>query len=466
MENITVIKAAQICNGIFYGNENAKDIFINNVIIDSRKVEKGDLFVALKGENSDGHLFISSAFLNGASVVLSEQKLEQPQGAYILVESCMKALNLLAAYYRNSFDLKVVGITGSVGKTSTKEMIASVLSQKYNTLKTEGNYNNEIGLPLTIFRLDHTIEAAVFEMGISEFGEMRRLSSMAMPDAAVITNIGLCHLESLKSRDGILKAKTEILEHVKENASIILNGDDDKLVTVSNPKNTSLYFYGKEKESKFDDITCEKKVYATDITSKGLKGMQCVIHTPRGSFEALIPIPGAHNVYNALAATQVGLSFDLTLDEIKAGIETVKTISGRAHIIEVSGKTLIDDGYNANPVSMKAAFDILEMADTRKIAVLGDMKDLGDNEKQLHYETGLYLAKKQIDTIFCTGELMKELVRALKDEHVKMKVFAFETQQELEEALFAYIELKDTILIKSSHYFMDFRGLRERLKHM
>lgn len=466
MENLTVIKVAEICDGTFYGEESAKNKAIKNVIIDSRKVEKDDLFVALKGENSDGHLFIPSAFEHKACAVLSEQKLEHPNGCYILVESCMKALNRLAAYYRNSFDLKVVGITGSVGKTSTKEMIASVLSQKYHTLKTEGNYNNEIGLPLTIFRLNHTYEAAVLEMGISEFGEMRRLSSMAMPNAAVITNIGLCHLESLKSRDGILKAKTEIFEHLKEHATIILNGDDDKLVTVTSPKNAQVIFYGKGKESQLEEKACEKSVYATDIVSKGLKGMQCMIWTPIGNFSVLIPIPGEHNVYNALAATQVGLTFGLNLKEIEKGISTVKTISGRANILEVSGKTLIDDGYNANPISMKAAFDILEMADTRTIAVLGDMKDLGEKEKELHYETGVYLAKKKINTLFCTGELMKELVLALHDKKAKINIFAFETQQELEEALFAYLKPKDTILIKSSHYFMDFRGLRERLKRM
>jgi len=464
MENVTLLMAAEICNGQLIGSEQSGQIYIQNVIIDSRNVKKNDLFIALKGENSDGHIFIPSAFEKGACAVLSEQKLKNPQGTYILVENCMKALKDLATYYRNSFAIKVVGITGSVGKTSTKEMIASVLNQKYHTLKTEGNFNNEIGLPLTIFRLDHTYEAAVLEMGISEFGEMERLSSMAVPDVAVITNIGLCHLESLKTREGILKAKTEIFHHIKEKAFVFLNGDDDKLSKVEAPENSELTFYGINENMKY--AQGKKQVYATDIKSQGLKGIELNINTPKGSFEALIPIPGEHNVYNALAATAVGLAFELSLEQIKEGLTTVKTISGRTNLLEVAGKTLIDDGYNANPVSMKAALDVLEMAKGRKIAVLGDMKDLGEKEKELHYETGVYMAQKKIDTLFCTGELMEDFVKALKDKHASIETYYYKTQEEMEENLFAFMKTGDTILVKSSHYFMDFRGLRERLKHM
>lgn len=452
MKNLTLENIAKVCSGTYFGSESLKDKTISGVVIDSRKVEKDFLFVAVKGVKVDGHKFIPDVMEKGAAAVLSEQKLENPVGPYILVENTLEALKQLAEYYRKSLDIKVVGITGSVGKTSTKEMIASVLGEKFNVLKTEGNFNNEIGLPLTIFRLREEHEVAVLEMGISEFGEMHRLATMANPDVCVITNIGLCHLENLKTRDGILKAKTESFSHMKENGTAILNGDDDKLSSIKEVNGKSPVFYGISEKMEYADADCKKAVYATDIENLGLFGVKACIHTETGTFEVKIPIPGEHNVYNALAATATGLTLGLTLSEIKSGIEKAKTINGRTNIMDVDGMTVIDDCYNANPVSMKASIDVLAMAEGRKIAVLGDMGELGADEKKLHYEVGTYLAKKKIDVLFCAGELSKEMMRALQEENAAILAFYFETREELTKELLAFVKKGDTVLVKASHF--------------
>ena len=451
MKNMTLENIEKACGGRYIGTEAEKKREVLGVVIDSRQVESGYLFVAIPGEKVDGHKFIPDVFAKGAAAVLSEQQLEDPAGPYILVESTTKALRDLAEYYRKSLDIKVVGITGSVGKTSTKEMIASVLSEKYKVLKTEGNYNNEIGLPLTIFKIRAEHEVAVLEMGISEFGEMHRLATMANPDICVITNIGLCHLENLKTRDGILKAKTESFAHLKKDGIAILNGDDDKLSTIRQVGDKEPVFYGMEEKMKYRE-DAKKSVYATGVENLGLYGMQARIHTPEGERDVRIPIPGEHNVYNALAATAVGLSLGLPLDQISSGILKAKTIGGRTNLLNTGSMTVIDDCYNANPVSMKASIDVLATAEGRKIAVLGDMGELGENEKKLHYEVGEYLAKKEIDVLFCAGELSEEIAKAAQKESKTCEVYYFKTRDALLEQLLPFLKKGDTVLVKASHF--------------
>lgn len=451
MKNMTLENIEKACGGRYIGTEAEKKTEVLGVVIDSRQVESGYLFVAIPGEKVDGHKFIPDVFAKGAAAVLSEQQLEDPAGPYILVESTTKALRDLAEYYRKSLDIKVVGITGSVGKTSTKEMIASVLSEKYKVLKTEGNYNNEIGLPLTIFKIRAEHEVAVLEMGISEFGEMHRLATMANPDICVITNIGLCHLENLKTRDGILKAKTESFAHLKKDGIAILNGDDDKLSTIRQVGDKEPVFYGVEEKMEYRE-DAKKSVYATGVENLGLYGMQARIHTPEGERDVRIPIPGEHNVYNALAATAVGLSLGLSLDQISSGILKVKTIGGRTNLLNTGSMTVIDDCYNANPVSMKASIDVLATAEGRKIAVLGDMGELGENEKKLHYEVGEYLAKKEIDVLFCAGELSEEIAKAAQKESKTCEVYYFKTRDALLEQLLPFLKKGDTVLVKASHF--------------
>lgn len=451
MKNMTLENIEKACGGRYIGTEAEKKTEVLGVVIDSRQVESGYLFVAIPGEKVDGHKFIPDVFAKGAAAVLSEQQLEDPAGPYILVESTTKALRDLAEYYRKSLDIKVVGITGSVGKTSTKEMIASVLSEKYRVLKTEGNYNNEIGLPLTIFKIRAEHEVAVLEMGISEFGEMHRLAIMANPDICVITNIGLCHLENLKTRDGILKAKTESFAHLKKDGIAILNGDDDKLSTIRQVGDKEPVFYGMEEKMEYRE-DAKKSVYATGVENLGLYGMQARIHTPEGERDVRIPIPGEHNVYNALAATAVGLSLGLSLDQISSGILKAKTIGGRTNLLNTGSMTVIDDCYNANPVSMKASIDVLATAEGRKIAVLGDMGELGENEKKLHYEVGEYLAKKEIDVLFCAGELSEEIAKAAQKESKTCEVYYFKTRDALLEQLLPFLKKGDTVLVKASHF--------------
>lgn len=485
MPNMTLSNIAGACGGLYIGADELKEEIITGVVIDSRQAEKGNLFIPIKGERADGHDFIPQVFEKGVLAVLSEHELSEPQGPYILVRSTADALKRLAAFYRQQLSVKVVGITGSVGKTSTKEMIASVLSQKYHVLKTAGNFNNEIGLPLTIFRIRPEHEAAVLEMGISDFGEMHRLAFMANPDICVITNIGWCHLENLHTRDGILQAKTECFEHLRPGGIVILNGDDDKLCTKRMVQGRPPVFYGIEDPSasggmiklhmpmegngqklaaaEIKEQSVEKSVYASEIKNLGFDGISCKITTEKGSFTAHIPIPGEHNVYNALAAATVGLTMGLTLEEIQNGINSAETISGRINYTKVGQFHLIDDCYNANPVSMKASLSVLSQAKGRTIAVLGDMGELGEKERQYHYEVGAAVAKEGIDTLFCTGELSEEYARAVYEAESICKVFRYHDLQTMTRELLTYIKPGDTVLVKASH-FMEFSKIVDEIK--
>ncbi len=451
MKNLSLEKIAEACHGRLVFSKEQPEKEVEDITIDSRTVKVGSLFVAIKGERVDGHAFLKDVFEKGAMAALVEDLPEELPGPCIQVASCLQAIKDLAEFYLQGLDLKVVGITGSVGKTSTKEMIAQVLSEKYQVLATAGNFNNEIGLPLTIFRIRDEHEVAVLEMGISDFGEMSRLAKIARPDIAVITNIGICHLENLKTRDGILKAKTEIFDYMKEDGLVVLNGDDDKLSTVKEVKGRVPYFFSLEEK--------QASVYATKVESLGLDGMKASICTECGSFEAKIQIPGIHNVQNALAATQIGLLLGLSLDEIKSGIEKAKTIKGRTNLIHCTdGKIVIDDCYNANPVSMKEALNVLDLALGRKIAVLGDMGELGTNEAELHYEVGEHLAGTQIDVVFCAGTLMKELADAVEKYAPEKQIFYFKEKEEMKKELYRFTKAGDAILVKASH-FMGFEEI-------
>lgn len=473
MKNMTLEHIAKVCGGVYRGGAADKTREIAGAVIDSRLVGKDFLFIAVRGERVDGHDFIPSAFERGALAALSERELEDPAGAYILVDSTLDAMKKLAADYRAGLNITVVGITGSVGKTSTKEMIASVLAQKYAVLKTEGNLNNEIGLPLTIFKIREEHEVAVLEMGISDFGEMHRLAKMARPDICVITNIGLCHLENLGTRDGILKAKTEVFEHMVPGGVAVLNGDDDKLCAKTVVNGRAAVFYGlgsAAKEAEQPDGTrtaAVKSAYATDIEAVGLSGTRAILHYRKKeggevSFPVEIPIAGGHNVYNALAAVCVARELGLTTEEMRRGIGDVRTIGGRSNLLERNGVTVIDDCYNANPVSMKASIDVLSKASGRKIAVLGDMGELGADERKLHAMVGEYFAGKGIDALFCMGELTKDLADAVQECSGTTAVRRYEDMDALVAALKGELKKGDTVLVKASH-FMNFHKIVEQL---
>ncbi len=452
MENITLEQILECCQGQYFGSREDLKREVTGIVTDSRKIVPGNLFVPLKGEKTDGHKYIPQVLEAGALASLSENVLSGNPGNYILVESALEAMQRIAAFYRNYLGLKVVGITGSVGKTSTKEMIASVLKERYKVHKTAGNFNNHIGLPLTIFGIKKEHEVGVLEMGISDFGEMHTLASMSNPDICVLTNIGLCHLENLKTRDGILKAKTECFQHMRENGRVILNGLDDKLNTIKEVKGSSPVFYGREGDA----------AYATDVTDLGLLGIRIHLHLYGEVREVTIPIPGEHNIYNALAAACVGHELGMDIEEICRGIQSVETIGGRSNLIQVKGMTLIDDCYNANPVSMKASIDVLSKAPGRKIAVLGDMGELGKEEKELHAQMGTYLSEKNIDYLFCAGELSREMAREAKG-NPRCTVEHFSSKEDLIPALLQEVKEGDTILVKASH-FMEYPKIIEALR--
>lgn len=322
------------------------------------------------------------------------------------------------------------------------------------------NFNNEIGLPLTIFRLSEEDEVAVLEMGISDFNEMHRLGAIARPDICVITNIGLCHLENLGSRDGILKAKTEIFEHLNGTGTVILNGEDDRLSTVENVNGKVPVFYGKSEKNQCGKENC---IYVTEIRNLGLDGMKAVFHFPECTKEVEIPIPGEHNVLNALAGACVGMELGLDVEQICAGIKKAQTIGGRTNLIHANDMLIIDDCYNANPVSMRASIDVLTQAKGRMIAVLGDMGELGADEKRLHYEVGAYAASRGLDALFCCGELSKELAKGAEEHSETMEIFYFATKEELLLHLKSYLKKGDTILVKASH-FMEFPDIVRSLQ--
>ena len=459
MKNMTLKEIAVACGGIYYGDDESYYKEVSSVVIDSRKVEKDCLFIAIRGARVDGHMFIPQTIRDGALCALSEKRIENASYPYILVTSCEQALKDIAEHYRKSLNLKVVGVTGSVGKTSTKEMIASVLGEKYDVLKTAGNFNNEIGLPLTIFNIREEHEVAVLELGISNFGEMERLAKIARPDICVITNIGVAHLEHLKSRDGILKAKTEIFLYMNPNGSIILNGDDDKLSTVHPANGIQPVFFG------LDD---SRDFYADQVESCGLRGTNAVFHTPNSTFSAHISIPGEHMVLNALAGIAAGYALGMNDEEIKAGIEALVPLAGRNNLIETDSLTIIDDCYNANPASTKASLDVLAKADTRQVAVLGDMFELGPTEKQMHYEVGKYAADLGIDILVCIGQLSEHMATGASEQCSKTQVFYFETKDDFFEQADRILNPKDTVLVKASNgmKFSEIVSVLKERQHM
>lgn len=452
MKNMTMSQMAKACGGKLWGGAVPSEE-VTGVTMDSRLLEPGNLFIAARGDRTDGHSFIPQAIKKGALGVVCET-LPEAEVPCILVEDSFQALKEIAAFYRRQLSLPVIGITGSVGKTSTKEFIAGVLEQRFSVLKTEGNYNNEVGLPLTVLQIREWHEAAVLEMGISDFGEMHRLSRIARPDICVITNIGRCHLEQLGSREGVLRAKTEIFDFMREDGWVCINGDDDLLAGIGPVKGKAPLSFG---------LCASNEVYGRDIESRGLFGSRGVIQGREDSFPVEIPLPGGHMVYNALAAVCVGSLMGLKREEMQKGIAGIQAVKGRSHVISLPGGVIIDDCYNANPVSMKAALDLLDTATTRKVAVLGDMFQLGEEEIFLHEETGRYAAASGTDILVCIGDLAGHMYRAAREGNRK-EVFHFPDKKSFLEKAEDILKPGDTVLLKASHG-MAFETLVEVLQN-
>ena len=442
MKNLTLENITKACHGTFRGDLALLCKEVNGVVIDSRKVEEGFLFVAIDGANVNAHKFIPDVVKKGALCVVSHEDLGETDFPYIFVANTGQALLDIAKLYRDSVNPKVVGVTGSVGKTSTKEMIASVLAQKYKVHKTLGNFNNEWGLPITLFAMPEDTEVAILEMGINHFGEMRRLSSVSCPDICVITNIGIAHLEFLKTREGILQEKTEMIKDMKDGGTILLNGDDDLLSTVGERNGVVPQFFGIGENNSF---------FADNIMPLGLKGTSCTIHLPSGkTFDCIVPLPGSHMVLNALAGTSAGYTLGLTPEEIKAGIEGLPMMPGRNNIISTEKFVILDDCYNANPVSMKAAMNVLNLGLGRKVAILGDMGELGDNAYNMHYDTGKYASELGINVVCAIGQTSKGIAEAAKA-NPGCEVHWFEKTEDFLASAGDIIKDNDNVLVKASH---------------
>ncbi|MBP3631610.1 MAG: UDP-N-acetylmuramoyl-tripeptide--D-alanyl-D-alanine ligase [Oscillospiraceae bacterium] len=411
---------------------------VTGVTTDSRAVQPGQLFIPLVGERFDGHAYISKALEGGAAGCLTAAAPETllPGKLYIQVADTRLALKALASWYRDKFDLPVVQVTGSAGKTTTKEMIASVLSQRYNTLRTEGNFNNDIGAPLTLLRLMPEHQAAVIETGMNHFGEIRYLGEMVRPDIAVITNVGDAHIENLgNTRQGILRAKCEIFENLTPEGIAVLNGDDELLNTVTLPRTILRCGVGDG---------CGVRV--TDIDDRGLEGVACTVTIEGEHYRLTTSAPGRYMIYPMAMAAAIGRRLGLTREEIAAGVAAYTTVGSRMHLIRLPGERLvIDDCYNANPQSMAEGLRMLAASPARhRVAVLGDMGELGQLTAQAHRDMGA-LTRRLGLTAVAVGEKM----HALTETDPQAQWFA--TVEEAMPAIRQLFTPGTAVLVKASH---------------
>jgi len=439
------MKAAGVCRAVDGQLAADGNIIIRSVSTDSRTIEPGSLFVAIRGERFDGHDFIRDAIDKGAALVMAEKGASVPEGVpAVLVDDTVRALGKLAAYHRSRFNIPVVAVTGSVGKTSTKEMIAAALSAGWKVHKTKGNFNNEIGLPLSVLELDDTHQAAVFEMGMRGFGEIDYLSRIVRPDIAVITNIGISHIERLGSRQNILKAKLEILHGMKDDGVVILNGDDELLSGLRGLLKQKTVFYGV-------DESCE--VRAADILSEGEHGISFSVLADGREHRYSVPAPGIHNVQNALAAIAVALTLGFDDETIEKGLAGYAGDRMRLNITDVDGIKVINDAYNAAPASVSSALKVLCEIGTgrRKWAVLGDMLELGEWAEKAHKDIGRQVAEAGIDYLVGIGDLARWYVEGALDNGMLMdNARLFRNADDAQAFISQKIARGDVILFKGS----------------
>ncbi len=379
---------------------------VTGVTTDSRAVSAGQLFIPLTGERFDGHAYIGSALSSGAAGCLTARTPETllPGKLYVQVADTRLALKALAAWYRSRFTLPVVQITGSAGKTTTKEMVAAVLSRRYDTLKTQANFNNDIGTPLTLLGLAPQHQAAVIETGMNHFGEIRYLGEMVRPDIAVITNVGDAHIENLgNTRQGILRAKCEIFQHLSPDGIAVLNGDDPLLNTVALPQTILRCGRGEN---------CNVRV--TDVDDRGIEGIACTVTTARASYRLTAASPGSFMIYPMAMAAAIGEALGLTGEEIAAGVAAYVPTGSRMHLIRLpEGRLLIDDCYNANPQAMEEALKLLAVTPARRrAAVLGDMGELGELTVSAHRAIGVLTGELHLDSVIAIGEKARDIASA------------------------------------------------------
>lgn len=442
MAEFTLEQVTCAVQGMILKKENT---VFTDVLTDTRQISAQSLFVALCGEKFDGHDFLATAVERGAAgIVVSRnyaaEELALLKATVIKVDDTLRAYQRLAGAYRERFAIPVIAITGSNGKTTTKDLTAAVLSGKWNVLKTKANYNNEIGLPLTLLQLDHMHEAAVVEMGMRGFGQIEQLAKIAKPSIGIVTNVGETHMELLGSLEHIAKAKSELVDLIPSTGLVILNDDDIYVKAMAQKAKGRVITFGLTERA---DIRAEQITSSEQSTS-----FQCIWHEQ--SFKVELPMLGRHNVYNALAAIAVGLALNLTIEEINGGLRNLAVTKMRLEVKKIKSYMMINDAYNASPASMRAGIETLnEIAAGRKIAVVGDMLELGDIAHEAHVAVGKQLADKKIDAVITLGEMGKAIAASAAQGGLK-QVFACNTHEEAADALKKILLAGDTVLLKGS----------------
>ncbi|RKL65178.1 UDP-N-acetylmuramoyl-tripeptide--D-alanyl-D-alanine ligase [Salipaludibacillus neizhouensis] len=439
----TLKEIAVWANGEVVGPDTNR-IEVAGVSTDTRTIEKANLYIPIVGENFNGHDFVTGAIKNGAVGALWQK--DQPNSPadvpLIYVDDTLVALQELAKNYLASLPAKVIAITGSNGKTTTKDMVTSVLSTTYKVQKTEGNYNNHIGLPLTILRLQEDTEIVVLEMGMSGRGEIELLSNLAQPEAAIITNIGESHLQDLGSREGISEAKFEITAGLRENGTLIIHGDEPLLTEKVDQSPFHVITFGNSETNDYCPAHIQQKSNGTYFTLKD-----------EAETEYFIPVLGKHNVNNALSAIAISKQMNVSIPDIKKGLEAIKITGMRTELIQgKDGVTVINDAYNASPTSMRAAIDLLQDLKhyKKKIVVLGDMLELGDKEETFHFEVGKGIDKEKINEVITFGQLGRKIAEGAKVNFPENRVFAYNDKQALIAKLKGTVEEGDIVLLKGS----------------
>ncbi len=442
MESLYVNEVIKATKGqLVKGDQNFR---IKSISIDSRSIKKGDLFIAIKGDNFDGHDFIGNAVKSGASgIILSSLhfSIKTLSPAFIIkVSNTLKALQNLAKYYRRKFDIPIIGITGSNGKTTVKDMIYGILSQNLKITKTIGNYNNQVGVPLTVFGLSKDSRAGILEMGISSYAEMENLGEIICPDIAVITNINIAHMQYFKTVKNLVNAKAKLLDFVPKKGAAVLNADDKYFSFLKSKAKCRVISFGIKNKA---DVKAED-ISLLPASAKFLLNGACKI---------TLPIPGIHNVYNALAAASVSLQFSEDLNLVRDGLRNFKPPEMRMQIIRVKDLTVINDAYNANPASTRAALEVLEniKAKGRKVFIFGNMFELGDRKVSEHKKIGKLVLESQIDIFITIGELAGLSVAAAKENGFnENRIFSFRNTEEVGEKLLSILQSNDTLLLKGS----------------
>ncbi len=449
MFGFSIKKIADVCGGVILGDISGAEREPVSISIDSRNVAVGDLFAAFKGEQTDGNEFIEAAFGKGAVACITDRRPQDICGTIILVDDIQKSIETLAREFRKTVSIPFVGITGSVGKTTAKEMISSVLSQKYSVLKTDKNYNNQLGVPITLSRIGREHEIAVVEMGVSKIDDMDLLGDIVRPQVGVFTSIGKAHLEYLKDLDGVLHEKTKMLKYMNDDALVVVNGDDPMLNGICFKGSVVRCGFGQNADYKAKNI---------DFTSDGKTVFDIAGDEKIG--DVVINSFGMHYVSDALLAAAVGKRFGLSGEEIRSGIGSFKNIGGRGDLIRRNGFLIIDDSYNANPESVRSAIDSMMLLPGRHICILGDMLELGDNEIELHAEIGRYASNKGVDQMYSSGPLSLHISESFRGSGRH-----FKDVDELIDEVSTQIKENDIILIKASRG-MHFERIAKALQNL